>query len=200
MRVAPLSSPLRCSVLAGTAVSGSAVTVEYRRTGAQRRTANHARLNELITASPAAPLLEETGFGAYTAAIIISAWSHPGRIRNEAAFAALAGVNPIPASSGNTARHRLGRGGDRRLNKAHHYIAITRMSRHPGTGATATDASRKDAADAKSDAASSATSPEASSAPSTPSMVRLRTKPRLGLRPRSDNRLIKRGGDDVVPE
>jgi hypothetical protein len=101
----------------------------------QALTANHARLTELIAASPAAPLLEETGVGAYTAAVIISAWSHPGRVRNEAAFAALAGVNPIPASSGNTARHRLNRGGDRRLNKALHYIAITRMSRHPGTRA-----------------------------------------------------------------
>jgi transposase len=95
--------------------------------------ANHARLSELITASPAAPLLEETGVGPYTARI--SAWSHPGRVRNNAAVAALAGVNPIPASSGNTTRHRLNRGGDRRLNKALHYIAITRMSRHPGTKA-----------------------------------------------------------------
>jgi transposase len=98
-------------------------------------TANHARLTELVTASPAAPLLEETGIGAYTAAVVLTAWSHPGRVRNDAAFAALAGVNPIPASSGNTTRHRLNRGGDRRLNKALHTIAITRMSRHPGTKA-----------------------------------------------------------------
>lgn len=52
-----------------------------------------------------------------------------------AAFASLAGVNPLPASSGNTTRHRLNRGGDRRLNKALHFIAITRMSRDPGTKA-----------------------------------------------------------------
>ncbi|MGB3376876.1 MAG: IS110 family transposase [Microbacterium sp.] len=97
--------------------------------------ANHARLSELITASPAAPLLNETGIGAYTAAVVITAWSHLGRVRNDAAFASLAGVNPLPASSGNTTRHRLNRGGDRRLNKALHYIAITRMSRHPGTKA-----------------------------------------------------------------
>lgn len=97
--------------------------------------ANHARLAALITASPAAPLLNETGIGAYTAAVVIAAWSHPGRVRNDAAFASLAGVNPIPASSGNTTRHRLNRGGDRRLNKALHYIAITRMSRDPDTKA-----------------------------------------------------------------
>ncbi|KQP67805.1 transposase [Microbacterium sp. Leaf288] len=96
---------------------------------------NYARLTELITASPAAPLLEETGVGAYTAAVILTAWSHPGRVRNEAAFASLAGVNPIPASSGNTTRHRLNRGGDRRLNRALHFVAITRMSRDPATKA-----------------------------------------------------------------
>lgn len=98
-------------------------------------TANHARLSELIAASPAAPLLNETGIGAYTAAVVITAWSHPGRVRNDAAFASLAGVNPLPASSGNTTRHRLNRGGDRRLNKALHYIAITKMTFDPGTKA-----------------------------------------------------------------
>lgn len=98
-------------------------------------TENHARMTELITASPAAPLLQETGVGAYTAAVVITAWSHPGRVRSDAAFASLAGVNPLPASSGNTTRHRLNRGGDRRLNKALHFIAITRMSRDPGTKA-----------------------------------------------------------------
>src|SRR5665648_199275 len=48
-----------------------------------------------------------------TAAVALTTWSHLGRIRSEAAFASLAGVNPIPASSGNTVRHRLNRGGDR---------------------------------------------------------------------------------------
>jgi hypothetical protein len=49
---------------------------------------------------------------------VLHAWSHPGRIHSEAAFAALAGISPLPASSGNTRRHRLNRGGDRRLNRA----------------------------------------------------------------------------------
>ncbi|MFR9773768.1 transposase, partial [Nocardia sp. SC052] len=60
-------------------------------------------------------------------------WSHHGRIRSEAAFACLAGVNPIPASSGNTVRHRLNRGGDRRLNRALHMATITRMIHDPTT-------------------------------------------------------------------
>jgi len=122
--------------LAIAAARGEAVRLARRIVALQHAlTENHARLTELIVASPAAPLLEETGVGAYTAAVVIAAWSHPGRVRNEAAFASLAGVNPIPASSGNTSRHRLNRGGDRRLNKALHYIAITRMSRDPGTKA-----------------------------------------------------------------
>jgi transposase len=59
--------------------------------------------------------------------VCFTAWSHPGRVRNEAAFAALAGVNPIPASSGNTRRHRLNRGGDRQLNRALHTVIMNRM-------------------------------------------------------------------------
>jgi transposase len=53
-------------------------------------------------------------------------WSHSRRLRNEAAFAALAGVAPIPASSGQTVRHRLNRCGDRQLNRALHTIVLHR--------------------------------------------------------------------------
>jgi hypothetical protein len=42
-----------------------------------------------------------------TAAEVLIAWSHAGRLRSEAAFAALAGVAPIPASPGQVVRHRL---------------------------------------------------------------------------------------------
>jgi transposase len=62
-------------------------------------------------------------------------FSHPGRCRNEAAFAALGGTSPIPASSGRTIRHRLNRGGDRALNRAIHAIALTRMRSCPRTRA-----------------------------------------------------------------
>jgi transposase len=67
------------------------------------------------------------GIGPVTAAAAVAAYSHPGRVRSEAAFAALAGMNPIPASSGNTTRHRLNRGGDRQLNRAIDVIARVRM-------------------------------------------------------------------------
>lgn len=98
-------------------------------------TANSTRMTELVQASQAAPLLEKTGIGPVTAAICLTAWSHHGRVRSEAAFAALAGVNPIPASSGNTVRHRLNRGGDRRLNRALHIAVLTRMTHDPQTRA-----------------------------------------------------------------
>lgn len=94
----------------------------------EQLTANEKQLDELVKASEAAPLLEERGFQAITAAKCLTAWSHEGRIRNEAAFASLAGVSPIPASSGNTVRHRLNRSGDRSLNSALHMIAISRMT------------------------------------------------------------------------
>jgi transposase len=76
-----------------------------------------------------APGLQTTpGVGPVTGAIIICAYSHHGRIRSEAAFAALGGVAPRPASSGNTTRHRLNRSGDRQLNRAFDVIVRTRMS------------------------------------------------------------------------
>lgn len=97
--------------------------------------ANQARITDLIRGSQVSPLLDKTGIGPVTVAVALAAWSHPGRVRSEAAFAALAGVNPIPASSGNTTRHRLNRGGDRRLNRALHMAVITRMTHDPETRA-----------------------------------------------------------------
>ena len=73
-------------------------------------------------------LLEEKGVGPIVAATLLCAWSHPGRIHSEAAFAMLAGVAPIPATSGKTInRHRLNRHGDRQLNRALHTIALSRL-------------------------------------------------------------------------
>jgi transposase len=44
------------------------------------------------------------GVGPVTAAQAVVSFSHPGRCRNEAAFAALGGTSPIPASSGRIVR------------------------------------------------------------------------------------------------
>jgi transposase len=75
----------------------------------------------------------EPGVGALSAAQILLSWSHPGRIRSEAAFAMLSGTAPVPVSSGRTDRHRLNRLGDRHLNRALHIIAVTRMRSDPPT-------------------------------------------------------------------
>lgn len=74
------------------------------------------------------------GVGANTAAqLLITAGANPERLHSEAAFAALCGVAPVPASSGKTTRHRLSRGGDRAANNALHRIALVRLSHHQPT-------------------------------------------------------------------
>jgi transposase len=78
-------------------------------------------------------LLDEPGIGPIVAAQLLVAWSHPGRVRSEAAFARLAGVAPVPASSGQTQRHRLSRGGDRQLNRALHTVVLHRRHHDPAT-------------------------------------------------------------------
>jgi transposase len=93
---------------------------------------NLTQLRDLVAAM-CPTLLDQPGVGPVTAAVALTAWSHPGRLRNEAAFAALGGVNPIPASSGRTIRHRLNRGGDRTLNAALHTIALSRRRYHQPT-------------------------------------------------------------------
>jgi transposase len=91
-----------------------------------------AELTVLIQA--VAPwLLEVPGVGPLSAAQVLVSWSHAGRFRSEAAFAALAGTNPIPASSGQVTRYRLNRGGDRQLNRALHTIVLVRLRDDPDT-------------------------------------------------------------------
>jgi transposase len=93
-------------------------------------------IHTLVTA--VAPwLLELPGVGPITAAQVLVSWSHAGRWRSEAAFAALAGTSPIPASSGRVTRYRLNRRGDRQLNNALHTIAVVRLRDDPLTRAYA---------------------------------------------------------------
>lgn len=87
----------------------------------------------LLVKALAPQLLDEVGVGPLLAAQVVLSWSHHGRMHSEAAFARLAGVAPIPASSGQTVRHRLDRGGDRKLNRALHQILVTRRRFHQPT-------------------------------------------------------------------
>ena len=59
--------------------------------------------------------------------LLVTVGDNPHRLRNEAALAHLAGISPLPASSGRTDRHRLNRGGDRAANSAIHRIVLCRM-------------------------------------------------------------------------
>jgi transposase len=81
----------------------------------------------------APPLLEERGVGPIVAAQPIVAWSHRGRLRSEAAFARLAGVAPVPASSRKTTRHPPSRSGDRQLNRALHTVVLHPRQHDPAT-------------------------------------------------------------------
>lgn len=79
-------------------------------------------------------LLATHGVGPTTASqLMITVGDNPDRINTEAAFAMLTGVAPLPASSGNTHRHRLNRGGDRQANHALWRIAMTRLATDPRT-------------------------------------------------------------------
>ena len=62
-----------------------------------------------------------------TAQLLITLGQNTERIADEAAFAHLCGVAPIPASSGKTNRHRLNSGGNRQANAALYLIAVCRL-------------------------------------------------------------------------
>lgn len=108
-------------------------TLAHRILALQAEARDHEAAIGEIVRSWRPDLLTQPGIGALTAAQVLIAWSHPGRIRSEAAFAMLAGTAPIPASSGMTTRHRLNRSGDRQLNRALHVIALSRTRYDPRT-------------------------------------------------------------------
>lgn len=86
------------------------------------------------TVNPA--LLDTFAVGPDTAAaLLIAVGDNPERLTHEAAFAALCGTSPIPASSGQTDRMRLNRGGNRQANAALHRIIIVRLAHHAETRA-----------------------------------------------------------------
>ena len=83
---------------------------------------------ERLTRAAAPALVSAFGVGPDTASsLLIAAGSNADRLRSEASFASLCGVNPIPASSGKTNRHRLNRGGDRQANAALYRIVVVRL-------------------------------------------------------------------------
>jgi transposase len=161
LRTLPLGQLLeRCSRFrrSSSRTPDELATVLVLRTLAQRIRASTAEADTLEreilghVRALAPLLLDEPGVGPIVAAQLIVTWSHRGRVRSEAAFARLAGVAPLPASSGQTTRHRLSRGGDRQLNRALHTVILHRRQHDPATkdyiarriaeGKTARDATR----------------------------------------------------------
>lgn len=89
-----------------------------------------ARLRELVAAS-GTTLTEVPGVGVICAARIIGEVRDVRRFSDRDRFAAANGTAPIPASSGTRVRHRLNRGGNRRLNWAIHLVALSQAARDP---------------------------------------------------------------------
>ena len=89
-----------------------------------------------LTRRAAPRLLAQPGIGPETAArLLIVAGDNPERLLSDAALAALCGASPVEASSGQTVRYRLNRGGDRQGNNALWTIANNRMIHHAETRA-----------------------------------------------------------------
>jgi transposase len=121
----------RDAELRGTLLAMRSVARRVQQLSAEER--ELAREIETLTRKLAPQLLAQPGVGPLAAAQLLVSWSHRGRFPGEAAFARLAGCAPIPASSGQTVRYRLDRGGDRRLNRALHMILVTRRRAHTPT-------------------------------------------------------------------
>lgn len=96
-----------------------------------RRAAELEREIGTLVRSQAPQLLDLPGCGALTAAKLLAETAGAQRFSTDAKLARLAGVAPVPASSGARVRHRLDRGGNRQLNCALHRIAVTQGRIHP---------------------------------------------------------------------
>ena len=77
------------------------------------------------------PLLALCGVGVIAAARLIGELGCTPRIHSAAALAALAGIAPVAVSSGGRNGHRLNRGGNRRLNRTFHMIAVCQLRCEP---------------------------------------------------------------------
>jgi transposase len=85
----------------------------------------------LVTAS-GTTLTSLFGVGPVIAGRILAETGEVARFATRDKFASYNGTAPIDASSGEQARHRLSRAGNRRINHALHMMAVTQI-RYPGT-------------------------------------------------------------------
>lgn len=96
-----------------------------------RRIRELERELRVLVAAKAPQLLELPGCGVLTAARIVGDLGDVTRFASDAKLARLAGIAPVPVSSGLRDRHRLDRGGNRKLNCAFHRLAVTQGRIHP---------------------------------------------------------------------
>ena len=84
-----------------------------------------------LVAATGTSLTEICGVSALVAARILGEVGDVRRFPTKASFASANGTAPISASSGRTERHRLNRGGNRRLNRALYIVALTQTRHDP---------------------------------------------------------------------
>jgi transposase len=117
------------------------VRVRVARELVREISARTTRIRELeselaaLVADYAPQLLAERGCGPLTAAKLIGEIAGASRFGSDAKLARTAGAAPIPASSGQTTRHRLDSGGNRQLNCALHRLAINKGTWDPDSAA-----------------------------------------------------------------
>lgn len=80
-----------------------------------------------FAAEHAGALTQMAGVQAVNATALVGLLGPPGRFRSEACLAAYGGVAPLEASSAGKVRHRLNRGGNRRLNCVLYRIALSQV-------------------------------------------------------------------------
>ncbi len=87
-----------------------------------------------LVAATAPTTLTQLGVGTgHVATLLVAAGENIDRFSSEAAFAHLCAAAPIPASTGNTSRHRLNYAGNRQANRALYMIVIARLRHCPQT-------------------------------------------------------------------
>ena len=89
-----------------------------------------AQINELAEAS-FSPLTRLCGVNLLTAGTLAAILGPGNRFASDAQLAAYAGVAPLEASSAGHVRHRLNRGGNRRLNAVLYRIVLTQAHHLP---------------------------------------------------------------------
>jgi transposase len=129
--------------------------LKQQRAAAVRRTAHRLQLalhhteeiaKQLEARTQAAgfsPLTHLCGINLLTAAALAGILGPGQRFASDAELAAYAGAAPLEASSAGAVRHRLNRGGNRRLNAILHRIAVT-QARHPTEGRAYLDRRRSE--------------------------------------------------------